>query len=202
MQLREPTSENPITMDKLTVYPDNFIHKDTPYDFNQIIHIDFTWTNYSTKNAIDIFDWTKTPSGTNMSIEMELAGVHGKIESSTATWILHTGKKLNEFYSGYVYLARNSFNRRLQVYSTELEQKRYFTYNNAQFYPDGKVINKHWSRFIKEAQISKDTVKLRNTVLTITVKKMIVNRSFDIFLNVDRDVFFYLFEKLYGLRWK
>jgi len=199
-----PTSQNPIVVDRITVYPDMFIHKDQQYSFDSIQHIYFNWTVHSVND---------TPDSEAMLLILILEPPHPEIHTAARGGVLKRFSiqkykltpQIQHLYNAYKYISEKTFHSRLHGYIATLESEKKFKYIH---YKNPKGKKKEYVYFhsnglveIGKKSFNVHDVKVRRFPYNLTFKitKGLFGKMVVINIGVDNDVFTYLFSKLYGI---
>lgn len=193
-----------IKMGKISVSEEGFDYKNFFFQLDDIQHIKFYWGR--TKKVIAPF---KNSPGYNSGEDMNIGIIVGSnssvLTSNTWTWFAHGTDKCKEFYNGYFYLSKKTFLNRYKGYLKDLNELGYFKYENTKFHIDGKIIQKNGKAIhYKDAGFYKTAFGLEIRNKTEGLHKKVWRSAWgpsEISTDLDQDIFFFLLEKLFGLRW-
>lgn len=209
-----PTDENSIKMGKIIVKESSFTFKNKTYPFDDICHIIFYSMRMKASYIPIKIEKYGQRFGGKMEIELQLKSSPTKIKTKTETVFQHNAKKYNNFYNGYMYIAKMTFSQRYNGYLSEIEKNRYFTYANCTFFENGRV---------KYGKKINDVINIHTDDISRTPFQLHLSKTKDSGLSgrlkyikdyiksdvgaiipttIDQDVFYTLLNELYGLKFK
>jgi hypothetical protein len=186
----------------LTIENEGFIVKNERFAFDEVDSIFFHQT--VTQKTMNFFN-----AGLDHNVELliNIKGRRKPLEFRSGpkyfTWLGgNLGEKASEkLISKYDHIRKHTLKTRISKYINSLEVNQYFIYDEKKFYANGNIESEEWSVNIKEA---KPWLR-RPFIIYHEVSKagfFKSGKAYIIKTFVDSDVFYFLLEKLYGIRFK
>ncbi|MBC8213596.1 MAG: hypothetical protein H8E71_03040 [Candidatus Marinimicrobia bacterium] len=198
---RQPTKTNPIKIRKLVIFPEILIYKNREFSYTDISKLAFDWKTFSELTLGSIW---------NLKMEFNLHSIHKRIKVKTLDNMFFniSMKKFKEFYYGYHYMAKRSYNSRYQSYLDEFSEKGYFKYDDYLFFKDRITVGKDYEVILNDG--SKYLRKHKYGIILLTKEKVKPNfvqkilpyspNMVGAFTNdIDIDILEKLLDEFYGL---
>jgi len=198
---------------KLSVVNDQIYFKRERFPVDNVTNLGFSWTgqkiitNFVPTGEDNQVALTIYLSNRPKPISIHYLGAH------TRKIILEdTFSKAMKIHSIYKHLSQLTFEKRLHNYISEVENKGYFTYTEAEFYRNGtlKLLKRNEVIELKYFSISrvpfavylKEKKPEPSTIMGLVKKKLSSPYDYSIPTQIDQDVFFSLLDHYYGYRWR
>ncbi len=184
---------------------DTFIYKGTSYDINKISHIEFyrSLTTHRT-NFVE--------TGKTEAIQLNLTFDNQRrvkivVDEQGVFFNKNKSEEINTIAQFYGYLSQVTFEKRLESYEDQINNKGYFNYDDCTFYPNNKIVFRGKEFPIRSSSFLKSygviEMRKKNAGFMDKVKREVSLTKIPQFsTSVDTDVIFYILEKHFSLSWK
>jgi hypothetical protein len=150
-----PTEENPLIIESIKLYPKRFEFDNKVISFDEICNIYFYSSKYSINGiaANDVLAFSVFTSKEILSENLEKISIINSFSNETILRSNISKKSKQQVMLMKNILAKTTLNQRLERYLSELQEKKYFTYNGKfKIHENGDIeVNNKIKANIKEA---------------------------------------------------
>lgn len=142
-----PTSEKPITIDDLIVFPENLILFNTPFTYDSVREL-YWFRTYTDVRGMSL--------GSEESITLSFKTMDGKVFKKNYRPMFFTEarrKVPNALWSAFCYISEHSYPARFDFYMNQIQKFNRWTINGTTFDLSGLVIKDDQTVKIANAQI-------------------------------------------------
>jgi len=195
LDLTVPTREQPVTVDELTVFPENLLLSGTPYIFDSVRELGW-FRSYTQVTGMSL--------GSEEEILLSFKTIQGASFSKVYRPMFFTEARRkipNALWSAFCHIAERSYSARIAYYADQVQQFKRWTIGGTTFDVSGTVIQNGQTVRIANAKITRDHAHVTFTEIVPHHGLFRKTKTVKIAANylTDRDCFFALLKHFLGI---